>query len=269
MAIMTTRFPGTIHQQALLAHVDEHYRDDPRVRAVCLCGSLVRGESDRFSDICLDIILARGVEVDVLAELHGLCGAFETLDERPLLIVPDGEDTGHLILSSLAELSIRYHPIETTSPGIVDDLLLLSGQIDVGMIKVAGRANRKLRYADPHAVDCILRWAVEAAFALRRKDLWQAVRRIGLMRDLLAEIYAASHGYARPYPALDATANDPLVRRLSGLLPRLDSMSIQEALDTGLDILEGDLSALSQGRMHLAEEQQAVIGKVRELVQEA
>ena len=266
MATLTTRFPGTIHQQALLAHVDEHYRDDSRVRAVCLSGALARGESDKFSDIELDVILAGGVRLDLMAELHGLCGAFEPLGERALLVVPDGEETGHLVLSSLAELSIRYHPIETTGPGIVDDLLLLSGSVDLGTIKVAGRANRKLRrQADPLDVDRILRWAVEAAFALRRKDLWQAVRRINHMRDALAEIYASARGYPRAYPALDQTVANPLMVRLSALLPRLDPLSIREALDIGLDMLEGDLGALSEGRLRLTEDQQAVIGQVREL----
>ncbi len=53
-------YPGTAEQQALLRAVVAHYRDDPRILAVIVFGSLGRGNWDSYSDLDLDVIIADG-----------------------------------------------------------------------------------------------------------------------------------------------------------------------------------------------------------------
>src|SRR5436190_597415 len=49
--IDSAMLPGTPHHQALLERVVSHYQTDSRIIAVCLFGSLVRGNWDQYSDL--------------------------------------------------------------------------------------------------------------------------------------------------------------------------------------------------------------------------
>lgn len=99
--------PGTPHHQALLQAIADYYEHDERIIAVYLFGSLINGSWDEYSDLDLDVVVEDNVQIDVLTELQRLCTAFRPLDDYPLLIIPDGEDSGNIVLTSLAELSIR------------------------------------------------------------------------------------------------------------------------------------------------------------------
>src|SRR5258707_15101475 len=115
-------YPGTQQHQALLERVVDYCQDDHRVLAVCLFGSLVRGNWDQYSDLDLDIVIEDGVQINVLEELQALCATFQQLAENALIIVPSGSDSGDVVLKSFAELSTRYHTLAMTSPNIVDNL---------------------------------------------------------------------------------------------------------------------------------------------------
>ncbi len=253
-------YPGTARHQALLAQIVEHYANDARIRAVCLFGSLVRGNWDQYSDLDLDVVIADGVQIDGLEELQSLCAA---LNERPLLIIPQGDDSGDVVLASLAELSIRYHLLATTSPNIVDELQLLSGTLDLEAIQAAGKANRTLpRSISSADVDRILRWSVEVNMRLQRREFWQAERLLRYMRDTLIDVFAVSRGYARSVHGFEALADDALKARFAATLPH-DLESVQAALVQMLDLLESDLGAISNGLLKLTDGQRNVIAKVR------
>lgn len=136
----STVFPGTQQHQALLERVVTFYQNDPRILAVIVFGSLGRGDWDEYSDLDLDIIVADGIVVDISSELHILCESFAGLNERAAIIIPD-DDEGDIVLESLMQLSIRYHPLAATSPNIVDSMLILSGNLDQVQITAAGEAN--------------------------------------------------------------------------------------------------------------------------------
>ena len=138
----TPLYPGTPRHQALLRAVASFYTDDPRILAVAVFGSLGRGAWDQYSDLDLDVVLADDMQIDVIEELHCLCASFATIDEHALIIEPDDDDAGDVVLASLIQLSIRYHLLHTTSPNITDSLLVLVSQIDADVIKRAGQANR-------------------------------------------------------------------------------------------------------------------------------
>ena len=57
-------YPGTERHQRALHAFAAHYRDDPRVVAVVLFGSLARGNWDIHSDLDLDVVLGEGDVVD-------------------------------------------------------------------------------------------------------------------------------------------------------------------------------------------------------------
>src|SRR5512137_1240571 len=129
-----TAYPGTAQHQALLRAIVAQYKDDSRVLAVIVFGSLGRGNWDAYSDIDLDVVIADGTTLDVLCELEQLCEALATLNEKAALIIPDGDDAGDVVLKSLMQLSIRYHPLAQTSPNIVESMRVLVGSLDHAVI---------------------------------------------------------------------------------------------------------------------------------------
>jgi hypothetical protein len=256
---------GTPRHQALLAAVVAHYAGDLRMLAVSLFGSLARGTWDSYSDLDLDIVVADGVSVQPLHELERLCAAFASIGERAALIVPSGPDSGDVVLASLLELSVRYHPLATTSPNIVDSLRVLTGRLDAAVIAAAGAANRRLDHVVPLAqlLDACLRYAVGVDVALRRGRLWSAIEQLHRMRGLLIEIFARARGAGRPLRTFEADADHMLQARLGATLPQYDPASLRTALAALLDLIERDLAALSAGQIQLVERQREVMRAVR------
>src|SRR5258708_38941162 len=110
---MLDPYPGTRHHQALLARIVDYYKEDDRILAVCLFGSLTRGNWDQYSDLDLDVVLEDGIQLSIMAELQNLCTAFQPLGEHALILLPNGSDSGDIMLNSLTELSVRYHTLAT------------------------------------------------------------------------------------------------------------------------------------------------------------
>ncbi len=63
-------------------------------------------------------------------ELTQLCLAFEPLGERLAVFVPEDTGAGDVVFESLLQISVRYHPLATTHPNIVETLQVLTGRID-------------------------------------------------------------------------------------------------------------------------------------------
>jgi hypothetical protein len=267
---MPDHYPGTPAHQALLAAVVAHYTGDPRVLAIGLFGSLARGTWDQYSDLDLDIVTRDGVRAEVAAELARLCAAFAPLGERAGLIVVQHADRGDVVLESLRELSVRYHPLGATSPNIVDSLLILSGRLDATAIRAAGEANRA-PVATPSValqslqtmLDACLRNAVEVDAALRRGRLWSALDLMERMRGLLLELYAATHGAARPLRAFEAQADAALQACLAATVTPLDADALRQAHSRMLDLLETDLNAFTAGQLQLDATRRGVLRAIR------
>lgn len=245
-------YPGTLQHQTLLHAIVSRYANDPRILAVAIFGSLGRDTWDRYSDLDLDVVIADQVEVDINAELKQLSASFASINEQVALIIPDGTDAADIVLNSLMELSIRYHPLSTTSPNIVDSFQLLMGRIDRTAIEAAGLANR---YLDDEPLDQLLdrciRYAIEVDIALHRGQIWGAVELLHRMRGLLMELFTRTHGGQRAYQFFQAKADLGLQTRLGTTLPRYDLKSVQDSLTQILDILRHDLEQLSDGQVQL------------------
>jgi predicted nucleotidyltransferase len=256
-------YPGTSQHQALLRSIVAYYESDPRILAVAIFGSLGRGTWDCYSDLDLDVVIADGVQIDVDAELRQLTASFASVSESVVLIVPDGDDAGDIVLKSLMEVSIRYHPLSTTSPNIVDSLRLLSGRIDRAAIEAAGLANRRAD-DDPlsQLLDRGVRYALEVDVALQRGQVWDAIELLHLMRKLLMELFSRTHGGQRAFHFFQAKADAGLQARLGATLPGYSLASAQESLLQFLDILQNDLEAMTGGRVQLTAEHAGILNAV-------
>jgi len=257
-------YPGTPQHQALLSAVVSYYADDPRILAVAVFGSLGRGTWDRYSDLDLDVVISADVVIDVVQELTRLCNSFAAIGERAALIIPDNYDAGDVVLESLLELSIRYHPLNATSPNIVDSLRVLMGQIDHTAIATAGQANRRTKEETPdQLLDRLVRYAVEVDVALQRRQIWSAVDLLHRMRTLVMELFTNTRNGARPLHIFQAEADTELQSRLAATLPQYNLLSAQRSLLHFLGFLEHDLDELASSKVQLRDSHRQVLKNVR------
>ncbi len=91
---LVEQFPGTPQHQTLLTAIIGHYANDPRIRAVILFGSLVKGTWSALSDLDLNIVVEEGIVIDPVRELEQLCQSLDDSGGRGALIIPDGQDAG-------------------------------------------------------------------------------------------------------------------------------------------------------------------------------
>jgi predicted nucleotidyltransferase len=258
------RLPGTAQHQALLAAVLAHYKQDRRVQAVILFGSLVRGDWDAWSDLDLDVVVAGDYSINVMEELDALREPLAGAGERVALILPDGPQEGDVVLESLMRFSIRYHTLDQTSPNIVDSMLLLAGSLEPEAIVAAGHANRKPAATDASLmVDRFLYFGVIALTCLQRRQVWTTLEVLHRMRSLLMDLYARTHDAVRAYKMFDAQASRDLQSRLGTTLSRDDPASMRQALTSLLDMLEQDLDQWGNGQVQLTQEQAMILEKIR------
>jgi ribosomal protein S18 acetylase RimI-like enzyme/predicted nucleotidyltransferase len=264
MSATPTGYPGTAQHQAMLGAIVDFYADDPRVLAISVFGSLGRGDWRPDSDLDLDVVVADSVRIEIEAELHRLSAAFEPLGERAALIMPHGADNGDVVLESLLQLSVRYHPLADTNPNILSGLRVLGGQLGYAEMEAAARANqRPTASSPPHPVDECLHYSITAERALRAERLWLAVELIHLARGLLIGLFWRKQGGIRPIHTFDAEAPAELQALLGTTLPALSPASIRMALGSILDILEHHLEPFADDRTRLTGDQRSVLGQLR------
>ena len=254
-------YPGTLEHQRLLRAVSSHYGEDERILAVAVFGSLGRGTWDAYSDLDLDAVIADGVALDPLTEVRALCRA---LGEEPAVVMPDRADAADVVLASLLQFSIRYHPLNATSPNIVDSLVVLTGRLDASAIIAAGRANRAAPPPDiSELLGACVRMAVLTDAQLHRRKLWFAYSSLHATRERLLALVARCHGNLRPYHALEA-ADDRTRARFSPTLPGGRTLpSVQQAFIRLLHLLEYHLEDLSAGRARLTAAHRDVLTTLR------
>lgn len=258
------RYQGTAAHQALQRALVTYYAGDPRIAAIAVFGSIGRGNWDAWSDLDLDVVLADGVSIDVLAEVRALCASLAPLVERALLIVPYQNEAADVVLASLRQFSIRYHPLPTTSPNIVDSLHLLAGPLRLEQIIAAGLGNRIATESDvPRQLDIIVRWMVDADNALRRANSWQALNLLQRIREQLLVVFAGTHGSGRPYHSFDAQAPPALQRQLRATLHPADLAGLDAAWLALVDLIENHIGAFTGDQAQLSAKQREVLTRVR------
>jgi predicted nucleotidyltransferase len=253
----------------MLQAIASWYENDPRILAVLVFGSLGRGNWDRFSDLDLDVVVANDIKIDIQEELLGLCASLASIDEHLALLIPY-DDNADVVFKSLLEMSIRYHPLSSTSPAIVESMLLLSGKIDRAAIEAAILANQERRCmqrleSEPlsRELDRCLRYALEVDNAIKRGYRWSAIELLHYGRKSMMELFTRSHHGQRPYQFFQQEAELPLQERLGRTLPQFDLQSARVCLAQFLDILADDLDTLTGGQVQLTHTQAELLSRIR------
>ncbi len=168
---------GSDAHRALVEQVVARYQHDERVRAVAVFGSVSTGDWHELSDVDLDIVTVDGVEVTPGREVDALFGP-------RVAIILSREDAADVVLDSLEEVSIRWHPLAATSPNICSSVRVVYGRLTVAEIVAAGNANRA-QPDERQILDSLVREAVGAWKALRRGHRWEAAAGVERMRRSL------------------------------------------------------------------------------------
>lgn len=257
-------YPGTPKHQRLLHAICQHYASDPRILAAIVFGSLARGTWDQWSDVDLDVVLADGVFVSAPDEAQKLCASLAPLGERAAVIVPKRADEVDIVLASLEQISIRYHPLAGTSPNIIDSMRLLCGSIGLEAIRAAGQANASAPGDSATILPgrCV-RALVEADVALQRRRVWFAIEHLAAVRDALIELFGIAHDAPRPLHAFQDVAPAEAHKALSALVPRPTLLSSRQTLLRALDTLEHQLGLFAGGHVRLSDEQRMVLWEIR------
>ena len=251
--------PGTHQHQALLRALIDHYASDGRMRALIVFGSLGRGDWDEYSDLDLDVILADGVTVNPVEEMEALRDDFEQAGERIAFIIPDGDEECDLQFESLMQISVRFHPLATTKPAILDTMRILCGSLDPEAIRAAGEANRTDPVSIAHLLNSCVRYAVVAHIALQRGQPWAADEILHRMRALLMELYTRARGGERTYKFFDEQASEADKARLRAAHPACDLKAQSAALGRLIDLMESGMAEWSLGQARLGERQLLVV----------
>ena len=256
--------PGTPQHQALLKGIIQHYAADPRIRAVVLFGSLGRGDWDADSDIDLDVVIGDQVALDVTQELNALCASLVTTGESAALAFAAGPDEGEVVFESLMQLSVRYHPLSSTKPAIVDSMRVLTGDLDLETIASAGLSNQAPGDAPLRPLlDHLLRYVAAADVALRRQNLWLTIEILGRMRGLCLDLFTRARGGERSFYFFEKAADPGLQASLGQTLPHFNQASMRHALLTFIDILERENDALTAGQLPLRDMDLRLLARVR------
>lgn len=256
-----SQLPGTTEHQRLLRAIAAQYAHDDRVLAVVVFGSLGRGSWDQYSDLDLDVVIVDGVTLDAVEEARQL---FAALGEPMATLVPDGDDAVDVMLVSLMMVSIRYHPLGSTSPNIVDSLVVLSGRLGHEEVVAAGLANRQERSVEPaDLLAACVRSAVIVDVCLHRRQVWVGYLVLHQAREQLLRLFAVAHGMVRPYHGFEAAADASLRASLGRTVSEARLPALQRALLSLLDVLEHDLEGLSAGMAQLTEAQRQVVTELR------
>jgi predicted nucleotidyltransferase len=171
---------GSGAHRAIIKRVTAHYQDDARVLAVAVFGSVSAGAWHELSDVDLDIVTSDDAAISPAEEAVALFGPAAVL----VLAHPDSAD---IVLDSLEEVSIRWHPLRTTSPNITATARVVHGSLADAELAAAGEANRA-RPDESRLLDALVRDAIGAAKYLARDRRWETVAAIERMRRSLLEL---------------------------------------------------------------------------------
>lgn len=259
-------WPGSPAHQRLLRAIVEYHARQPWALAFLVFGSVGRGDWGAYSDLDLDVVIADDAEIAPVAEIERLCAA---IGERPALIAPRRGDDADVVLDSLAEFSIRYHPLAATSPNIIASMRLLWGRIDERRIderriRAAGLANaRSTTPAEEPAtlVALCVRAALDGANALARGRLWSALMLLEEARELLMTL--AMPDADRSMQGFERRADARLQAELARIVATWDAASVRTALLALCDLLEYRLDAFSAGRARLSDGERALLPLIR------
>ena len=263
---MTKSLLGTQQHQQVLQSIVDYYADDARILAILLFGSLSRGNWDVYSDLDLDIVIEDDVHLTAGEELEQLCAGIKTQLGFDSVVIAD-EEEGDVVLSNLTEFSIRYHPLQTTKPAILDSMMLLAGTLPLDEIRRSDEANRMNNPGDLSViVSQIIRYNLELRNAIARERLWVCLEFVHRMRLLWMQLFTVSRGGIRTIQYFETNGLPQLQAYLHELVPQPEIASLKHIIPHVCYLLENELDAFSDGKVTLTPAQQSVINQLCESV---
>ena len=213
---------GSERHGALIDEVVSFYAGDERILAVAVFGSVGAGTWHELSDLDLDVVIVEGSVVGPREEVEAIFGMRAT-------IVLVSEDSADVVLDSLEEISIRWHPPATTSPNISSTVHVVAGSLSDTDVKAFADANRATVDRE-RSLDALVRAAIGASKAIRRGRTWSAVVAVQEMRAALTSLRGQ-----RDTLSLDPShPEDALARVLADARSAYDLGHAREALLTRL-----------------------------------
>ncbi len=219
---------GSEAHRVLIEQIVAHYQGDVRVRAVAVFGSVSTGTWHDLSDVDLDVVIGDDVVMAPATEAAALFGP------RAALILSRA-DSVDVVLDSLEEVSIRWHPLATTSPNISASIRVVGGELSAAEIIAAGDANRA-QPDEQQLLDALVRDAIGAWKSLSRGRTWDAVVAVQRMRQSLLALRGRRDGLrldpADPAGALarviaEATTCFDVGIRRGGLLEQIVAATVE------------------------------------------
>ncbi|HEX8733481.1 MAG TPA: nucleotidyltransferase domain-containing protein [Ktedonobacterales bacterium] len=259
-------WPGDPTHQRLLRAMTAYHVQQPWALAFIVFGSVARGDWDNYSDLDLDVVIADDARIDPVAEITRLCAA---IGERPALIAPRRGDDGDVVLESLADFSIRYHPLRATSPNIIASMRVLWGRIPEESIRAAGLANARTGALDAEAeaeVALAVRATLYGAKALARGRRWAALAALEEIRERLMTLTTLAAGAERPRQGFEWMASEMLQAELARTLATSETASVRAALLAACDLLATRLNDFTTGLTQLTDGERATLAAVRERI---
>jgi predicted nucleotidyltransferase len=264
MATNAVIYPGSERHQKLLRSIVAQYEGDDRILSILLFGSLADGSWDSHSDLDLDFIVSETSSFNTFDEIAKLLERLEGSNSRSSLVIPNGLEEVDVVLNTLEEFSVRFHDISTTSPNIIENFIILHGDLDRNTIISAGAANRKNAITELDIlVDKCIRYLLEVNIAIRRKRIWAAVELLHYCRGLLMELFTVAHGGKRSYQHFEKNASNELQGRIGRTLPRFDLESLKTALLGLIEVVCENLPELSYGKVLLVPVRHELLENIR------
>jgi predicted nucleotidyltransferase len=171
---------GSSGHRALIEQVIARYREDARIRAVAVFGSVATGAWHELSDVDLDVVIDDSAEMIPADEVGALFGG-------RAVIALTRADSADVVLDSLEEISIRWHPLRETSPHIRASVRVVHGELSDADLAAAGEANQTRR-DEQRLLDALVRDAIGAAKMLARGRRWEAAAAVERMRRSLVDL---------------------------------------------------------------------------------
>ncbi len=265
----TSDLPGSSHHQRLLQRIVDFYAHDKRILAVLLFGSLVHGTWDEYSDIDVSVVIQDDVQIDMPHEIGNLSKAIAGADDVELFTEVAG-NYGFVVLASLNAVALDYNPLRSVNRYILGGFRILVGTLEEDHIRLAATANDRPEPPLSQRIHQALWLALGSANALQRGHVWRAFGWMQPMRDVLLEIFAATHNAKRAFPTFEHHGSTELKAKFGRTLPHCfpDSpantlYAFREAFSALLDILQYDLDELSNGRGVIGSGEQELIRRLR------
>jgi predicted nucleotidyltransferase len=172
---------GSDAHRVLIERIVDHYHGDVRVRAVAVFGSVSTGAWHDLSDVDVDVVIDDGVVIAPAVEAAALFGP------RAVIILAR-TDSVDVVLTSLEEVSIRWHPLAATSPNISASVRVVGGELSAAEIAAEGDTNR-VQPDEQQLLDALVRDAISAWKSLSRGRRWDAVLAMQRMRQYLLALH--------------------------------------------------------------------------------